>query len=220
MHSFLSEELFHGLVMKQSLKEPTFSKPRWALIKQRRRHGICACWSNGHRRSETKPANYLLLNILICCSLFQCGEAWKQGPSLASYSGFHGLAALLLLHQTPCMHAAPLFRAELVISEINVHGPGNDQVQRIKPKFDVPFSKSFIFQSTEFIELQHFASQVVPLGYNLNGYRILLIRGGTGPSTTGGARIEVTITVDRQRDFLTLLLTWLLWCVNKAQCLR
>ena len=134
MHSLLSEELFHLLVTKETLRKPKFPIPRWALIKQRGRHGIYASWSKGHVRSETKPANYLLLNILIYCSLIQCGEAWKQGPIMASYSGgFHGLATFLLLHQSSHIHAAPTFRADLVISEINVHLPGADQVRRMKP---------------------------------------------------------------------------------------
>ena len=94
---------------------------------QRRRRGVeCACWSQDHKTRTTKPANNLILCILMCCSLIQVGEAWKQPPILPSPSGFHSLVTLLIMQKSA--YAAPSFKAELVISEINISGQENDQV--------------------------------------------------------------------------------------------
>ena len=90
---------------------------------------VCAHSTMGHKRSEVKPVNCVILCILLC-SIIQCGKAWKQETIPTLRSGFNLLAPVLLLQQAPFEDAAPIrFKAELVISEINAHGFDNNQVK-------------------------------------------------------------------------------------------
>ena len=126
MLSILHKIPFPEISMKQNSRT-IFPIPRLAMIRQKKRRGVeCACWSMDHQTRTKKAANNLLLRILMCFSLIQVGEAWKQPPILPSPSGFHSLVALLILRTST--HAAPSFKAELVISEINISGQENDQV--------------------------------------------------------------------------------------------
>ena len=126
MLSLLHKNPFPEIGMKQNSRT-IFPIHRLAMIRQKKRRGVeCACWSMDHQTRTKKPANHLLLRILMCISLIQVGEAWKQPPILPTPSGFHSLVTLLILQTSA--YAAPSFKAELVISEINISGQDNDQV--------------------------------------------------------------------------------------------